>query len=523
MTSKYDSIHRLYDKQTYLDKYILDVIIAILTCVLVIYYIFKHRIKEEIRDLNADWETHRCKPHYMPVAGFMKASPGNNVYEKTMENFRHCLSGIIDTNFTISLQPINKSIENVSTVFMQIAQAIGDIKFELSFLNFEISSIFDTVMDKMRAIVLELVKIIVGVKSILGQLQGIFITGIYALIATYYTSISGFIFMSDTLYTFAMVTFIYVAYALMATPFTFSIGMGLFIQGALLSVPLVLLNGFIKEAFGIKMTKVIPGRPGKKKKKCFSGYTAMKMNDGSMKTMCELNVGDTLSDGSTVTSTMISKNDCSFVKIDGVVVTIDHPILYDNKWIESQYHPSAIPIVYKSEYVYCIGTSEKVIRINGCIFSDWDEIRETDLEILSNITKNAMNLDKIDVCDIHRCFDTGYRKGTPISLNDGTIICIEDVRNGDILYNGNIVTTTVAIRTSDVDYFSYYYGDIHLFDATSNLSVDSFGKKVERIGCPSPDISYNLVTSGDVFYVSGIKLDDYNQGIEKHFPKSRWI
>lgn len=516
MTVNYDPINQLYDHQTYLDKYILDLLITILICGLVLYYVFKHQIKEELHDINTDWDKHKCKPHYMPFAGFMKAAPGDTVYKKTVNNFNDCLSGIIKNSVSISLGPVRKNIGNTFNSFVDVAKLMSEVKFDMAFTEFKINSVFDDITKKMQNVVVELAKNLTITKSVIGQVHGTIITGIYALVASYYTAISGFMMMSDAFFTYIMVTFITTALILMLVPFTFAGGLAMFITGTLAAVPLVALNEFIRAAFGITMAK-IPGRPGKKKKKCFSGHTPLNMSDGTTKTMSSLNVGDTLSDGSVVTSTTLSKNDCSFVNINGVVVTTEHPILYDNKWIKSQHHPSAKPTNHNCDYVYCIGTSSKIINAGGCTFSDWDELREMDLYRLSTIVENCtMNN------DIHKYFDTGYRKGTPITLSDGSNIEIERVNPGDILYNGNMVTTTVKVKTSDLDYFSYYSGDKHLFDATANLSIDTFGKKVETIKCTPPTISYNLVTSNDDFRISGVEVGDYNQGIEKYFPKSRW-
>lgn len=522
MKSNYETINKLYDRQSYLDKYMVDVLITIIVCGTIIYYIFKNRIKKEIHDINMEWDKHKCKPHYMPFAGFMSESPGDNVYDKTMKNFKQCLSGIIDTNVSISLVPISKTLGDLFETFVEISDMLGTIRFDMNLSMFKMSSVFGDIMKKLYGIVLELVKTVINVKSIIGQLHGTLISCIYALIATYYTSVSGFMFMSDTLYTFIMVTFIYVSFALMTNPFTFSVGLGIFLQGALLSVPLVFLNTFIKQAFGIQMTKMIPSMPGKKKKKkCFSGDTHITMKDGHIKAMCDIIVDDVLMDGSIVTSTTISTNDCSFVNINGVVVTTNHPILYDNIWMESQRHPLAIPTSCNSDYVYCIGTSRKTIKINGYIFSDWDELNESDLPILSGVVRPDEN-DTLSLTDVHKYFDTGFRKGTLVTLNDGRIIGIEHIKTGDILKNGNMVSSIVKVKSSDLDYFSYYHDDIHLFDATSNLYIYRHDKTIRTIKCTPPDISYHMVTSDGMFHISKVEVGDYNKGIEQHFPKSRW-
>ena len=153
MKSNYETINKLYDRQSYLDKYMVDVLITIIVCGTIIYYIFKNRIKKEIHDINMEWDKHKCKPHYMPFAGFMKSAPGDTVYKKTVNNSNDCLSGIIKNSVSISLGPIHKNIGNTFNSFVDVAKLMSEVKFDMAFTEFKINSVFDDIMKKMCSLV----------------------------------------------------------------------------------------------------------------------------------------------------------------------------------------------------------------------------------------------------------------------------------------------------------------------------------------------------------------------------------
>jgi len=121
---------------------------------------------------------------------------------------------------------------------------------------------------------------------------------------------------------------------------------------------------------------------------------------------------------------------------------------------------------------------------------------------------------------VHMYFDTGYHGDTLVTLKNGNIVPIQDVKNGDVLGDDSVVTTTVSIMSKDLDYFSYYKDGVHLFDSTGNIVVDDIDIQFRKT--QSPEKSYNLVTNTGNMNIYNINVGDYNKGIEKFFPESRW-
>uniref|UniRef100_A0A6C0BQ76 Vint domain-containing protein n=1 Tax=viral metagenome TaxID=1070528 RepID=A0A6C0BQ76_9ZZZZ len=524
MTSTYDSIKKLYGSQTYLDKYIVDVIITIFICCIVIYFVFKNKINDTLNNIDSDWENNRCKPEYIPISGFVKSSEGNTIYEKSVNNFNYCISELYKKDFNISLSPLTSAINSSLSVMVNISDALTTLLENTKKIKLGTISVFKNIITKMNELVIQLTQQSISMKSVIAMIHATIVTAVYSIIGSYYTGVSVFIMFSEAFFNFIMVVLILTAIILMVTPVTFAVGMGIFLQGVALFAVLILLNNFIKNAFGIHIVNMklpkMPGK-GKKGKKCFAHNTNVSMMGGEYKQISDLVIGDVLLDGSIVTSIQISVNDeLSFVNINGVIVTNDHKIYYHN-WIDAKYHPEAKVVQCNDPYVYCIGTSSKIITLNGCIFSDWDEITIDDLSELTNVdicTGRTPNIIKLK--DVHMYFDTGYHGDTLVTLKNGNIVPIQDVKNGDVLGDDSVVTTTVSIMSKDLDYFSYYKDGVHLFDSTGNIVVDDIDIQFRKT--QSPEKSYNLVTNTGNMNIYNINVGDYNKGIEKFFPESRW-
>ena len=74
-------------------------------------------------------------------------------------------------------------------------------------------------------------------------------------------------------------------------------------------------------------------------------------------------------------------------KINDILVTGNHMIFNSMRgWIRARDHPSSEYIDdYRKEFVYCVSTTTKTIKIKDLIFADWDEIDEEDMTEIRKI------------------------------------------------------------------------------------------------------------------------------------------
>jgi len=264
-----------------------------------------------------------------------------------------------------------------------------------------------------------------------------------------------------------------------------------------------------------KMVNPLPGIPG-----CFIGDTLLTLNTKEQIKMKDIDVGMVLEDDNIVTAKM----KLAFVKeklynLNNVICTGEHKVMYNNVWIKVSDHKDSIDLDVKSDYIYCINTSKKTIKINNEIFGDWDELSNQEIdEIKHKCDKYLPN--KFNIIHIHQYLDGGFVDNTKIELQDGHNINIKDVQVNDILRFGERVVGIVKIKADDLeikkynlDNGSFIIGGPNLQICDSDLgmicTLDMYGSVLNQ------KYVYHLITDKRTFHVNGIKYYDYNSCIDR--------
>ena len=129
----------------------------------------------------------------------------------------------------------------------------------------------------------------------------------------------------------------------------------------------------------------VPAKPGKPSN-CFHKDTMIKTKKGETK-ISELNPGDVLMNDDVVTGVFKTcglKN--TYYDLNGTIVTGNHHV-YNSEigWVRVKNDPRAIKMPeMKQQYVYCLNTKSKKIKIKEELFMDWDEVDITDILTLKN-------------------------------------------------------------------------------------------------------------------------------------------
>jgi hypothetical protein len=149
-----------------------------------------------------------------------------------------------------------------------------------------------------------------------------------------------------------------------------------------ISIPLTIIVVFMTQMLHIH-TSSVPSIPRGRKPSCFDENTEfiVKTEDNKevFKKIKDLQLYDILKNDSKITTILKldAKNETMY-RLNNVIVSGSHSVLYNNKWVLVKEHPkSKIIGNYKKPYLYCINTDTKYIEINNTIFVDWDEIYNT--------------------------------------------------------------------------------------------------------------------------------------------------
>jgi hypothetical protein len=478
-----------------------------------------------------DWANQRCKPQYLPIAGFITHPEGISATEYTTQNFTYCTQNILSNITGAALQPLTFVTETIQNVVENIKNSLNSIRAMFDKIRTFFQSIAEELMGRLMNIMIPLQQIIISFKDLMGKIQGTMTAGLFTLLGSYYTLKSMMGSIAQMIVTILIGLAASIA-VLWAVPFTWgvaAINTGIFLA---IAIPMAIILAFMSDVLNIKALKI-------PKVKCFDKNTSIVMNDGTEKIIQDISLGDILADNNIVTGKMIVETEGSIMyELDNIIVSNSHIVKYLDKWIPVSNHPNSKKCAYYQEpYLYCLNTSSKTIVINNHVFSDWDEITNEDI---NNIQQNSNHI-FYEKTDIHKFIDSGFVGNTEIKLKNGNIKCIKDICVGDILENGEDVYGIVEIDgTNLVGQYVYYLGNkiieggpnLTICDSKINIwttinlveKIDNSLEKYSNYKKQKDKIDnklYHLLTDKKTFSINQIKFYDYNATIDLFLDKTR--
>jgi hypothetical protein len=176
---------------------------------------------------------------------------------------------------------------------------------------------------------------------------------------------------------------------------------------------------------------------------CFDPDTPIMIKDKGSIPIKEVEVGDTILNGPRVMSTYrFAADGQPMVKLGSVLVSTNHYIQHDGKWIQSKEHPDAIPQSAWSggaaRPLICLDTETHQIPLGGYIFSDWDETDESDVPTMRNAETVLNGTPTSDYIHYRWPFQPAIGLETQIRMVDGTFKSAALLQVGDKVSTGEI-------------------------------------------------------------------------------------
>lgn len=516
------SINNLYKGESFMDIYNTDVFITFIICIVFFTAISYFYVMNNIKPIIANWDNEKCSPSVMPFAGLINNGPNTTKLEFTTKNFSACMHTMIGAMAADAFQPVYYIINAFAKMFKDLSNVLNDVRAEFDKVRNTIQMFSKDVMGRTMNVVIPFLSMIIGMKSMLAKVNGILGAVEYTLFGTYLTlkSIFGVLIEVANDILIGLVAAILAAFILaFFFPPAELVATGSIIIMGLILTPMIIIQKFVSDIFDIH-TSVFPGIPS-----CFAANTIIRMSDNTTKKISEINPGDILYDNNKVTATLkCSALNQTIYNLDNVIVTGEHRIFHNEKgWIKVKHHERSILIKdFKEPFVYCLNTESKDFQINNTIFSDWDDI---DDEIISKLPK-CFNGN-----DIHLNLENGLDGNLSIlNLKNGTAVLLKNIKVNDILNNGEKVVGVIKIDMSDIkDVYDYYLETTDgsyiktLIRGTRNIQLilDDNNKKnmienKEGLKIKNKEnYFYQLLVEGGSFIVNGIRVGDYNTGIDK--------
>ena len=266
----------------------------------------------QLANIKANWPLYRCNPMYMGLA------------DNIEENFVYCVQSMQSNFMGYLLQPLTFITGSLTGMMGGFTGDIQNIRAMFNKVRTFFSSIIQSVFGVFLNLIIEFIKIIIGIRDLIGKTIGIMTTLMYTVDGSITT-------MQST------------------------------------------WNG-------------PPGQLVRALGKCFRPDTLIKLKDGTIKLIKDVNLGDILEDGSVVESTMKIDNKINPVplyKITGsgvnnedIYVTGSH-LVFDNlsdSFIHvTNYTKATICSEVECEWFSCLITSNHKIKIGSEIFWDWED------------------------------------------------------------------------------------------------------------------------------------------------------
>ncbi len=457
-------VNNTYDKLNYFDLYGNSIIIFIFVTLLVFTVFSYCKMMQSKEDIANDWANQRCKPQNMLFAGFITKPEGVSSFQYTSDNFQYCVQNILTNMTEYALEPFQFAIKSLTQIFSSMVNSIQQSREVTNKLRSNINVFAEDVLGRILNVTMPIQKMFIAIKDTFQKIQGSMTASLYTMLGSYYTlqALMGAIL---ELIIKMLVALVIIIIGLWTMPLTWPAAASMSAVFLSISVPLSIIIYYMTEVLHIK-TSSIP------KLRCFDENTLIEMNDGKLTKIKNIKIGDKLQNGNYVTSKIkVTAKDLNMYKLNNIVVSCSHLILYKNKWIRINEHPMAIKIEkYDKDYLYCLNTNKKVIEIEGYTFSDWDEIVDDKLSILMAKNKRIKKIEDID-----KYLNYGFNKNTLIVLKNNDKKYIHEINIGDTLQNNSFVYGIVKLRKDE----------------------------------------YNILTNDGNLIINSINVKDYNNIIDK--------
>lgn len=176
---------------------------------------------------------------------------------------------------------------------------------------------------------------------------------------------------------------------------------------------------------------------------CFDPATLIAIKDKGLIPIKEVEVGDTILNGPRVTSTYrFAADGQPMVKLGSVLVSTNHYVQYEGKWIQSAHHPDAVPYPSWSggdtSPLICLDTETHQIPLGNYIFSDWDETEESDVPTMRNAEIALNGKPTADPILYRWTFQPAIGLDTQIRMADGTTKAAALLQVGDRVSTGEV-------------------------------------------------------------------------------------
>ncbi len=255
---------------------------------------------------------------------------------------------------------------------------------------------------------------------------------------------------------------------------------------------------------------------------CFDPDTPIEVKERGRIPIKDVKIGDVLEDGQRVTSTFSFFADGQpMVTLPGqILVSTNHYILHEDKWVLAKDHPHAVPTDPWSGHtqrpLICLNTSSHTFKLGAYIFRDYDETQEGDREAMCEVLR-MLNGKRPEEEEIGRNSDMAVEPSTMIKTKTKGTVPAGQISLGQELSTG----TVLGIVKKEIHDCYAYRGTLFAPGTCVWDPVQNAWRRAERVGTrfalaqPQTYVSFIVSPGASLETQSGILFRDY---MEVHDP-----
>ena len=258
-------------------------------------------------DIRANWPKYRCNPVYMPLS------------EDVEKDFTFCIQNMQMNYMGVLLKPILWIIKSLGSTATDVLGSLQNFRKMIYWIRHTMSGMFEAMMGFFANLVIQMQKMSISIKDLMGKLIGTMVTILYMLDGTVKT-----------------------------------------MQSAWSGPP----GGMVRAM-------------------CFRNDTLVKLSNNKVVKMQDVCLGDILDNGKKVHAVMkiMNANNESFYKFKcksgepDIYVTGSHYVLDEtiDKYVMAKNHPDSVLTEDVDETFSCLITEDHKINIGGITFWDWED------------------------------------------------------------------------------------------------------------------------------------------------------
>lgn len=217
---------------------------------------------------------------------------------------------------------------------------------------------------------------------------------------------------------------------------------------------------------------------------CFAPNTLVYLESGELKEIRELRVGDMIEGKITVTSTFrFAGHKTPMVKIGNDILSSEHRVFWENRWIPAHQHPLALPTASLPELVCLNVEGHKFFTAAGLHVADYDESSDprvsADSQQIAEVHLNGgyTGIPSVD-------YSLGLDPEAEIWMQDQTWKSLKSLQLGEVVYGGATVLGLVEEECRDIR----NYGGV-LVSAAQLVYVDNLWVRSEKVVAAVPVVN----------------------------------